>query len=195
MPGAMIHLAVGRAFDADASGLFYVGNLAPDFTDERAIKSVIHLRSAPDREVALRELCGKLDLENAFELGWLLHLFADWRWDSSVVPAFHEGFTGGEDKWFLAYRAELGRLSRSMFHNEPWRREVWERIDAEDVQAALSDMRKVTPVLPVPLELGWYCNRVERRHAMDFDASPELFTAEMALEFAEETAGTFKRWL
>jgi len=194
MPAAMTHLAVARAFDADAGGLFYAGSLAPDYTDERIIKSKIHLRDVDDREKALRELQSGVDLKNTFELGWLLHLFADWRWDTSVIPSFSKEYTG-EGSWFVAYRAEIGKLSHSMYHRENWSHEVWGQIDAEPVLEALREMRKVTAVLPVPLELDWYCARVERRHRYNENAMPEVFDADMALGFAAETAKLFKEWL
>ena len=194
MPGVMIHLATARAFDADGDGMFFVGNLAPDYTDERTIKSAIHLRDTDDRGAAMCALRDRVNKENAFELGWLLHLFADWRWDESVVPAFEKSYMG-EGHWFYAYRSELGKLSHSMYHNESWRRDIWARVENTEVQNSLMDMRRVSQVLPVPLELGWYCDRVVRVHERYKDASPELFTAQMALDFAAETAELFMDWL
>jgi hypothetical protein len=194
MPGATIHLAAAREFDAGANGLFFIANLAPDFTDAREIKTIIHLRNEPDRASALRALRETIDTENTFELGWLLHLFADWRWDTTVIPDFEANYKG-DGSWFIAYRAELGRLSHSMYHNEPWSREVWAKINAEDTRNALRDMRSVTSVLPVPLELDWYREHVLARHARNKDAVPQVFSAAMALEFAAETAKKFREWL
>ncbi|MDR0915766.1 MAG: hypothetical protein LBN02_01055 [Oscillospiraceae bacterium] len=194
MPGQMVHLAAARAFDASGDGLFLVANIAPDFTDSRQIKDYIHLRTAPDRETALRELRGAIDVNNPFELGWLLHLFADWRWDTDVIPSFRDSYTGGGN-WFTAYRAELGKLSFSMYRDEPWSREVWAKIRSEQVTNALRDLQKITTVLPVPLELNWYRERVIATHERHRDDTPTLFTADMAHDFASETAERFKQLL
>jgi hypothetical protein len=185
----MIHLAVAHEYDGNGDGLFYFANMAPDYTDARAIKDIIHLRDKPDREAALRELRQTLDLENPFELGWLLHLFTDWQWDTRVIPRYRDAYTG-DGNWFLAYRPELGRISFKLFREEPWAREVWEKIGA----AELNDTYSLTRSLPVPLELGWFARRVRARHERGGD-EPKYFTVEFTENFARETAERFREWL
>ncbi|MDR1329128.1 MAG: hypothetical protein LBK23_05970 [Oscillospiraceae bacterium] len=192
MPSMMIHLTAAYEYDADGDGLFYFANLAPDYTDARRIKDIIHLRDKPDRLSALAELKSTLDLKNPFELGWLLHLFADSRWDSAVIPKFRDSYPDGDggEPWFTAYRKEIGRLSFALYRREPWAAEVFAKMSA----AELDDTRALTGVLPVPLELGWFLERVHMRHERG-GAPPEFFTLEMAEGFARDTARGFKEWL
>jgi hypothetical protein len=185
----MVHFAVGREYRPEGDGLYLFGNIAPDFTDARAIKDVIHLRDRPDRLTALSELRDAIDIENGFELGWLLHLFADLRWDSELIPKFRDAYRG-EGHWFPAYRDEISKLNNWMYQHVGWAREICGRAGAADV----SESRELSRVLPLPLELGWYRNRVLSRPLTRRDA-PQVFSGDMAQEFAAETARRFKEWL
>jgi len=191
MPGQTIHLAVAHAFDPNASGTFYFANIAPDYTDARAIKDIIHLRNKPDRHEALFELRERIDIKNDFQFGWLLHLFADWKWDTTVIPEFEKSYSG-KDYWFYAYRSELGRLSRYMYRALTWVPDVWRRIRACD----FTDIYDLCSVLPVPLELQWYSDHVYRLHSEGgAEPPPSVFTLEMALKFAENTAKQFSEFV
>ncbi|MDR3310335.1 MAG: hypothetical protein LBS90_03165 [Oscillospiraceae bacterium] len=190
MPGQSIHFAVAHEYMPGGDGLFYFGNIAPDYIDVRAVKDIIHLRVAPDRPGALTALRGTLEPGNLFELGWLLHLFADMCWDNTAYADFAARH-GGEDGWFENYRGELGKLSRTLFGTLPWIPGVRAKIESEE----LDDTRALTKVLPVPLELGWYRDHVFRRHLRprENDAPVEL-TVEYAERFAAETAEKFRVW-
>jgi len=191
MPGQTIHLAVAHAFSPEASGEFYFANMAPDYTDARAIKDIIHLRREPDRHEALCELRERIDRKNDFQFGWLLHLFADWKWDTTVIPEFEKTYAG-EDYWFYSYRAELGKLSRLMYRSLPWVPAVWEKIEAAD----FTDIYDLSRVLPVPLELNWFREHVKRHHtAVHEDDTPKYFSIDMALTFAEKTAKQFANFI
>ena len=78
MPSSMIHLLAAHELEPAAPGLFWAGNLAPDYTNDRPVKDRIHLRDAADRIAALTELKHTLRPDDPFERGWLLHLFVDY---------------------------------------------------------------------------------------------------------------------
>ncbi|MDR3209203.1 MAG: zinc dependent phospholipase C family protein [Oscillospiraceae bacterium] len=189
MPAMMIHLAAAREYAPESDGFFYFGSMAPDYTDARAIKDIIHLRNAESRPDALRELRETIDPANAFELGWLLHLYTDYCWDTDVIPGYRDSFTG-EGNWFTEYRLELGRISFSLYRSEPWAADVWARMNA----LYLRDMRAVTRTLPVPLELEWFRDRIRARHERG-GSPPDYFTRGLALEFARKTAARFRDWM
>jgi hypothetical protein len=191
MPAMMTHLAVARLARPGADGLFFAGSMAPDYTDAREIKNFIHLRDRPDRQGALAALRDSLDLSKPFDEGWLLHLFADARWDAEAVPAYEASYPGLARDWFSAYREEQGSASHWMYHNLPWSREVWARIDA----VSLADTRELRTALPVPLELDWYIARVRRRHSGSAGERSEFFSPEMIGKFAEETAKLYREWV
>jgi hypothetical protein len=187
MPAMMMHLAVARAVKPNADGMFFFGNMAPDYIDARDIKDIIHLRNREDRWDALAELRGKIDMTQPFDEGWLLHLFADARWDENVIPHFRDSYVG-DDYWFHAYRHALGRASFRLFHNQPWSAEVWEKINS----APIEDLRTS---LPVPLELTWYRERVYKRHSEGVSEPSPYFPEDMVLKFADETAKLYKDWM
>jgi hypothetical protein len=165
--------------------------MAPDYTDAREIKNFIHLRDRPDRLGALAALRDSLDLSMPFDEGWLLHLFADARWDAEVVPRYAARYTDPARHWFPAYRGEQGSASHHMYHNLPWSRDIWARIDA----VSLANTRELRTALPVPLELDWYIARVRRRHSENAGKRSEFFSPEMVGAFAEETAGLYREWV
>ncbi|MDR0446882.1 MAG: hypothetical protein LBH17_07665 [Oscillospiraceae bacterium] len=191
MPAMMMHLAVARLVRPDGDGLFFSGSMSPDYTDAREIKSYIHLRDRPDRGAALAELRDSLDLSKPFDEGWLLHLFADAIWDVETVPRYEASHTDTSRHWFWAYRSEQGSASHWMYHNMPWSRGVWDRIDS----VSLADTRTLDTPLPVPLELDWYIDRVRRKHSGSAGERSEFFSPEMVEAFAEATAAKYLEWV
>lgn len=85
----MIHLSVAHEIAPNAQGLFWVGNFAPGYTNDRDFKSRIHLRSEPDRWAALKDLYATINQECPFEQGWFLHLFVDACWDNTYITAYN----------------------------------------------------------------------------------------------------------
>ena len=88
----MIHLQVAYIINANAPDLFWVANFAPDYTNDRALKDEIHLRNESDRMEALGQLKKKINMNDPFEAGWLLHLFVDACWDATMIPAFKKKY-------------------------------------------------------------------------------------------------------
>jgi len=203
MPAAMTHLIAARdylerycgadkAIPESGRGLFYAGNVAPDYIDMRAVKDIIHLRTVTDRLGALKELKDSADPANAFDRGWLLHLFCDLHWDTEVIPKYREAFenSGREGSWFLCYRSEQGRSSHRVAHELKWSGEVFNLMRKAD----LSDMRGIGTVMAVPLELNWFIDRVVRRHTHGNTTESDFFTTEFVTSFASRMAESFNEW-
>jgi hypothetical protein len=185
----MIHLLTAYQLEPEATGLFWAGSFAPDYTNDREKKDTIHLRLIPNRFDALAKMYDPG--ANDFERGWFLHLFTDACWDEAQLPAYIEWFTtanfGGN--WFSHYREEIGAVSYGLYHSRPWAKGVWELIRDADLTA-------VKTTLPVtPEENGWYRDRVARKHAESDPAqTPRFYTEEMVTVFAEETAKWYRKW-
>ena len=191
MPSTMIHLAVAHEIEPEGPGLFWVGNFAPDYTNDRALKDHIHLRDAADRWAALAKLNSELDPANPFERGWLMHLFTDACWDEHFISDFRDWYLAShaDENWFQAYREEIGLDTYYLYHREPWAKEVWRRIER-------ADLDEVATTLPIaPAENRWYRDRVAERHASSDPASaPRFFTLDMLEGFRQTTAERYRKW-
>lgn len=106
MPSPMIHLLVAYEINPKASDSFWVGNIAPDYTNDRQLKDEIHFRNSENRLEELRQLRNKIDKNNPFESGWLLHLFVDKCWDEIMIPAFQQKYKNSSvfHDWFIKYK-------------------------------------------------------------------------------------------
>lgn len=69
MPSTMIHLLIAHELRPDAEDLFWVGNFAPDYTNDRLLKDAIHFRNSSDCWEALNQLKSIIDSKNPFEAG------------------------------------------------------------------------------------------------------------------------------
>jgi len=74
MPSTGIHLLVAHSIEPEAQNLFWIGNFAPDYTNDRELKDKIHLRDTRDRWNSLEKLYLDIDKNNIFNIGWFLHL-------------------------------------------------------------------------------------------------------------------------
>ena len=182
MPSAMIHLLVARRTPGGDDPLFRLGSLAPDYLSRREEKDAVHLRREPDRLDALLRLADRLDRKNPFEAGWLVHLLADLRWDTGVIPAFRAALPPEAD-WFPLYRKECHRAGYALYHSLPWGRQAMEDVLKADLNALHTSLELDLPVLE-----GFRQMLFRKHEESPPDSRSEQFPREMLDRFARETA-------
>ena len=192
MPSTMIHLSVAHEVEPEAPDFFWIGNFAPDYTNDTALKDQIHLRNTPDRWASLEKLYEEIDKENPFERGWVLHLFVDAYWDVKQILEYRDWYisTYAGENWFPHYREEIGWVSYYLYHHLPWSKNIWSSIkDAKLVN--------INSSLPITLaENEWYRDRVARKHAeSDPMQIPQLFTEDRIMDFSLSTANRYREWI
>ena len=182
MPSAMIHLLTARDIPGGEDPRFLLGSLAPDCFTRREEKDKVHLRLEPDRPLALKRLAERLDLEDPFEAGWLVHLLADLRWDTGVIPVFRASLPEGTD-WFPLYRRECHRAGYALYRSLPWSRKAMEDILSVDLNALQSSL---TPDLSA---LEEFRRMLFGKHEESpADSRSDRFPPELLERFARETA-------
>jgi hypothetical protein len=156
MPSPMIHLLTAHEVNPNAHALFWVGNLAPDYINERELKDKIHFRNHPKRIEALAKLKTEIDIANPFEEGWLLHLFTDLYWDEIYIPIFKEKCkkSNATSDWFTNYRKETTLASFYIYHNFDWSQHVWNKI----LNANLKTLSSHLPITQSGLSTLFYTN-------------------------------------
>lgn len=189
MPSAMIHLLVAGKIPGGEDPLFRLGSLAPDYLTQRAEKDAVHLRLEPDRFAALQKLAGRLDLRNPFDAGWLVHLLADLRWDTEVIPAFRASVSDGAD-WFPLYRKESHRAGYALYHRSSWGREAMRAVLEADLNALHTALEVDLPALEE------FRRMLFRKHEESpADSRSPHFPPEMLERFALETAEEAAKFL
>lgn len=182
MPSAMIHLLTASRYPGGEEPLFRLGSLAPDYISERERKDAIHLRREPERGEALKRLAASLDRGNPFEAGWLLHLLADLRWDTGVIPGYRASLPEGTD-WFPLYRKECHRAGYALYHSLPW--------GAEAMEAVLTvELNRLNTSLDLDLSaLDTFRRMLARKHRESpADSRSDSFPPALLERFAAETA-------
>jgi hypothetical protein len=126
----MVHLLIAYTIRPNASDLFWIGNIAPDYESNREFKDKIHFRNNTDRWKSLEKLYLDIDLSDDFNSGWFLHLFVDACWDETQFIAYKNWFASANasDNWFLCYREEIAVVSYLLYHHLPWAKNVWQAI-------------------------------------------------------------------
>ena len=182
MPSAMIHLLVAREIPGGDAPLFRLGSLAPDYLSRREEKDAVHLRREPDRYQALLRLAERLDRKDPFEAGWLVHLLADLRWDTEIIPVFRDSLPPGAD-WFPLYRKECHRAGYALYHSKPWSHEAMKDV----LEVDLNSLRTCLTIdLPA---LGEFRRMLVRKHEESpADSRSAAFPPELLERFARETA-------
>ena len=194
MPSTMVHLMVAHEMKPDASGLFWVGNFAPDYTNDRELKDRIHLRNSDDRWASLEKLFFEINIENEFEYGYFIHLFADACWDKNQLIQHKNWYESihseSKENWFLKYREEIGILTYHLYHHLPWADEIWHLI--KDAQIG-----GISTSLPISIhELELYRDRVVSKHSeSNPDQVPSFFSVADVMEFSQTTADRLKKWI
>ena len=181
MPSAMIHLLVAREIPGGDAPLFCLGSLAPDYLSRREEKDAVHLRREPDRYQALLRLAERLDRKDPFEAGWLVHLLADLRWDTEVIPVFR-GSLPPEADWFPLYRKECHRAGYALYHSGPWSRKAMEDVLEVDLNALHTGLTIDLPALEA------FRRMLVRKHEESpADSRSAAFPPELLERFARET--------
>ncbi|MDP4182577.1 MAG: hypothetical protein Q8942_15995 [Bacillota bacterium] len=191
MPSTMIHLLAAYEINPKALDLFWVGNFAPDFTNDRQLKDEIHFRNASNRMEALNQLRKKIDDNDPFETGWLLHLFVDACWDEIMIPAFQKKYINDGDcqNWFIKYREETSLASYYLYHHSDWAPKIWAQI----LNADLSIIKSELPITQNDIE--WYRERVYKRHSeSDINSVSLEYNAEQLIDFSRKTARKYLEW-
>jgi len=192
MPSTMIHLLVAHEIKPKSPDLFWVGNFAPDFTNDRQIKDEIHLRNAVNRFEALRQFRKTINDNDPFESGWLLHLFVDACWDEIKISAFQQKHKNNPDdeQWFLKYRQEIVLASYYLFHHMDWAPQIWNQI----LKADLSSIQSQLPITRNQIE--WLREMVYKKHSESNVNSLSIeYNKEQLLDFSRETALRYKDWV
>lgn len=189
MPSAMIHLLVAREIPGGDAPLFCLGSLAPDYLSRREEKDAVHLRREPDRYQALLRLAEQLDRKDPFEAGWLVHLLADLRWDTEVIPVFR-GSLPPEADWFPLYRKECHRAGYALYHSRPWSRKAMEDVLEVDLNALHTGLTIDLPALEA------FRRMLVRKHEESpADSRSAAFPPELLERFSRETAAEAKALL
>ncbi|KNY25650.1 hypothetical protein [Pseudobacteroides cellulosolvens] len=192
MPSTMIHLLAAYEINPEASDLFWVGNFVPDYTNDRKFKDEIHFRNTSNRMEALRQLRKKIDNNNPFETGWLVHLFVDACWDEIMIPAFKEKYINNSacENWFVKYREETGLASYYLYHHIDWAPRIWAQI----INADLSVIKTELPI--TQYDMDSYRERVYKRHSESNINSISLeYNEEKIFNFCKNTARKYMEWL
>ena len=192
MPSPMIHLLVAYEINPKAPDLFWVGNIAPDYTNDRQLKDEIHFRNSTNRLETIRQLRNRIDNNNPFESGWLLHLFVDKCWDEIMIPAFQQKYKNSSalHDWFIKYREETALASFYLYHHMDWSPQIW-------AQILNADLSIITSELPITqYEAEWYRDALYRRHSESNNNSlSQEYTEEQLLDFSRKTAHKYMEWL
>ena len=188
MPSPMIHLLVAYETNPKAQDLFWVGNFAPDYINDRQLKDELHFRNSSNRLEALRQFKSKINIANPFEAGWLLHLFVDACWDETMIPAFQKKYNIPD--WFVKYRGETALASFYLYHHMDWAPKVWTQI----LKADLSSIPTTLPITQYDVEL--YRDRLYKRHSESKADSVSLeYDEELLLNFSQTTSCKYKKWI
>jgi len=192
MPGHMIHLIVAKKAYLNASIGFFVGTLAPDATAlyvnmEREKKDKIHLIGVPDMETALKEFA--LKAENDYLKGFLLHLYVDWKWNTTYLSDFASKNENDWQKWYSAYDAENRKMSSYAFHSTEWASELYEKMEKWDY-IGFADTEFITK----DVSQNWVLSAKKWLFENKFEPST-VFPPELIEKFASDTADDFVQWL
>jgi hypothetical protein len=187
MPSPMVHLYIAHEFNPAATGEFWMGAIAPDYSDDRELKDQIHFRNRTNRMEMLRQMKNQLDEDDPFAAGWLLHLFVDARWDEEMITKYHKINTSKD--WFLQYRKETALISFYLFHHMSWTDYLWKQI-----QTCISEKMRSSNVMND--EMISFCKHVYQRHNdSPRESESQIYTFERIKEFTKVTITEYNQWL
>jgi len=192
MPGNMIHLIVAKKVFPNAGIGYFVGTLAPDAISpdaniQRSKKDKVHFVGVPDMETAMKEFALKAD--NDYLKGFLLHIYVDWKWNTTHVAEFAGKNEGGRQGWYSAYDAENRKMTSYAFYNTEWAFDLFKQMENWDY-AGFADTEFITKEISkewVSSSIKWLSdNKLEPSAA---------FPPELIEKFADDTADGFIKWL
>lgn len=186
MSTLMVHILSAYKYKPDADIAFFVGNIAPDVIDNHIRKDHTHFRDRSDRFQALRELADRIDWNNDFEVGILLHLFLDYHWDKGPIHDHKAHYVG--DNWFRDYRKEIGYVAVWHYHKEPWSALVWNKMREYrlPVEETICEIRKD--------ELIPFISKHHQRYIETEPVPSNFFPPQMVEEFTDQVVLDFEIW-
>lgn len=187
MPSSMIHLLTAYKYDPKSSVMFLLGNLIPDSVSEWKAKDIIHFRDKEDRIGALREFANSLDLKNKLNLGILLHLFLDNKWDSDSMKKFIESYNG--EDWIHAYRNEIALASAWYYHHSQWSTQTWNDMELYS-RTTYDDMNGF-----IKENIVNFVQRNHKWHQENNIGPSTVFSIEFIEKFSTEVVNEFKYWV
>jgi hypothetical protein len=183
----MIHLLTAYKYNPNGSAQFWIGSVAPDLISERTEKDKTHFRDRLDRPSALMDLAQTMDLNNDLNKGILLHLIADYYWDTGAMQNFIENWKDGS--WFLPYRQEIALAGAWLFHHKDWSKKVWN----EMLEYPISNCKDKHGIITG--DLNAFINRSYKWHSESDIGPSQYFTPDFVEEFTSRVALDFKEWL
>ena len=187
MPSTMIHITIARKYNENAGSAFFIGNIGPDAVYTREEKDRNHFRDKKDRFSALCDFAKELNTKHEYNKGFLLHLYADYHWDTTALGEFIK--TVKEGHWFHPYRNEIALAGGWLYHHSEWSSKLWDDMascqTSEYTDGYDADIENIQ---------GYVCrNRIWH---MENDIGPSLFyTPEYIEEFSEKVTSEFDNWL
>ena len=167
--------------------MFWTGSIAPDLIGERVEKDKTHFRDKPDRQEALRELAGNMDLNNDFNKGILLHLITDYYWDIGAMQDFIENWWDGN--WLVPHRQESALAGAWLWHPKSSGEKVWHEI-LECPISCCQDKHGICNG-----DLNAFINRSYKWHSESNIGPSTAFPPDFVEEFSSRVAAEFKQWL
>jgi len=187
MPSTMIHLAIAREYEVKVLPSFYIGNIAPDAVYTREEKDIIHFRNNKDRYKLLYEFKNKLNLEHPFNLGYLLHLYTDYKWDNSALKEFTKTIV--DEQWFMPYREEIALAGGYLFHSNHWSEDIYKKMMNCDTTSYIDGYN-------VDIDnIKEYINRTYRWNQKNNIGPSKFYTPLYITEFINKVIVDFNRWL
>lgn len=111
-----------------------------------------------------------------------MHLLADLRWDTGIIPAFRASLPEEAD-WFPLYRRECHRAGYALYHGLPWSRKAMEDVQKVDLTALHTSLELDLPALEE------FRRMLFRKHEESpADSRSDHFPPELLERFARETA-------
>ncbi|MCL2198174.1 MAG: hypothetical protein FWB80_04545 [Defluviitaleaceae bacterium] len=183
MPSSGVHLMVAQKVRPHGSDLFFTGSIAPDAVDGRYEKDKSHFRDVEDRHGALVALAEKTTGD--FAEGVLLHLYADWKWDISILQEFIEK---SDASWFATYRYENGLASNYAFQKAKWLKPVFDKI----AEVNPNDYGKIPGASPEKIKE--YITKTYKWHTENITAPSSAFPPDVIEKFTSQCAEEYLLW-
>jgi len=179
----MMHLLAASKTRPTGSILFYIGNIAPDAVSNRHDKDIFHLRNLQDRLPTLISLAK--NTSGDFAEGLLLHLYVDWKWDTTIMQKYINETGQG---WFAQYRNELSLAASYLFHHTDWAKKILGDMDTLDTACYGN-----TPGVSVTDVKNWV-SRGNKWHNENNIGPSSVFTPDLVENFASLVAEEYNIW-
>jgi len=183
---------VARKAYSDAGIAFFVGTLAPDATApydnmDKEKKDKIHYIGVPDMEAALKDFA--LKAENDYLKGFLLHLYVDWKWNTTYLSDFVSKNESGLQKWYSLYDTENRQMTSYAFYSTEWASELYDQMEKWDYTGFVD-----TEFITKDVSQNWVLSAKKWLSDNKLDPST-AFPPELIEKFASDTADSFIEWL